>query len=209
MNAAHTRMEKVFAAIDAANSADPARTVVDGKETPAALAYGRRMSATLDKFLPAASEELRIAVRGQHIERFLIPREKYPTGKAGYYRWRNEQKAIHARRLGEIMAAHGYDAEATARVGRIVRKERPQDDPEAQTLEDVASLVFLAHEIDAFLAKYDYPAEKLADILAKTWQKMSPKGHEAALALNPPKAIVDLLHRGLAALEAAKAARNP
>ena len=41
------------------------------------------------------------------------------------------------------------------------------------------------------------------DILAKTWNKMSPKGHEAALALNPPKAVVDLLHQGLAALAAA------
>jgi hypothetical protein len=199
-----SRLDNVLADIDAANAADPAQTLMDGRNVPAAVAYGRRMTAMLAKFAPDASEELRIAIRGQHIERFLIPREKYPAGKAGYYRWRNEQKATHARRLGEIMQRHGYEAAAIARVGQIVRKERPQTDPDAQTLEDVASLVFLAYELDAFLAKYDYPPEKLADILAKTWNKMSPKGHDAALALNPPKAVVDLLHQGLAALQSGK-----
>ncbi len=197
------RLQAVFDAIDAANAADPARTDVGGRLVPAAEIYGMRMSAMLEKFRPAASDALRIAIRGQHIERFLIPRETYPEGKAGYYRWRNELKRRHAARLAEIMRPLGYDEETIERVGRIVRKENVKTDPESQTLEDVASLVFLAYELDAFLTKYPYPPEKLADILAKTWKKMSPEGHEAALALNPPKPVVDLLTQGLAALDAA------
>ncbi|MFZ1679742.1 MAG: DUF4202 domain-containing protein [Rhizobiaceae bacterium] len=197
------RLRAVFDAIDAANAADPALVDVGGRSVPAAEIYGMRMSATLDKFEPGASEALRIAIRGQHIERFLVPRETYPEGKAGYYRWRNELKRRHAVRLAEIMRPLGYDDETIEQVGRIVRKENVKADAESQTLEDVASLVFLAYELDAFLTKYPYPPEKLADILAKTWKKMSPKGHEAALALNPPKAVVDLLRQGLAALDAA------
>ncbi len=196
------RLDQVFSAIDQANAADPNMVEADGKQVPAALIYGQRMSATLDRFQPEASEELRIAIRGQHIERFSIPRETYPEGKAGYYRWRNELKKQHAIRLGEIMRELGYGEDSIERVGRIVRKERPQADPESQTLEDIASLVFLEFELDAFLAKYGhYEPEKLADILAKTWRKMSEKGHGAALKLDLPKGIVDLLHQGLAALD--------
>lgn len=196
------RLQQVYDAIDAANAADPGRTDVGGKLVPSALIYGERMTAMLEQFAPEASEELRIAIRGQHIERFAVPRETYPEGKAGYYRWRNDLKKRHARRLAEIMTPLGYGEAAIARVGSIVQKEGVKTDPDAQTLEDVASLVFLAYELDAFLAKYPYPPEKLADILAKTWRKMSPRGHEAALALHPPKAVVDLLHQGLAALDA-------
>ncbi len=196
------RLQQVYDAIDAANAADPQMVDVGGKNVPAAMIYGERMTAMLEKFQPDAPEELKIAVRGQHIERFSIPRETYPEGKAGYYRWRNELKKIHARRLGEIMAPLGYSGAQIARVGSIVQKEGVKTDPDAQTLEDVASLVFLAYELDAFLAKYTYPPEKLADILAKTWRKMSDKGHEAALELHPPKAVIDLLHQGLAALDA-------
>lgn len=196
------RLLKAYAAIDAANAADPAAVDVGGKAVPAALIYGQRMTAMLEQFQPDASQELKIAVRGQHIERFSIPRESYPEGKAGYYRWRNELKKVHARRLAEIMAPLGYGDEQIARVGSIVQKEGVKTDPDAQALEDVASLVFLAYELDAFLAKYPYPPEKLADILAKTWRKMSDKGHEAALGLHPPKAVLDLLHQGLAALDA-------
>lgn len=196
------RLEKVYTAIDAANGADPQRVDIGGKTVPAALIYGERMTAMLEQFRPDASEELRIAVRGQHIERFSISRSAYPEGKAGYYRWRNELKKVHARRLGEIMAPLGYSDAQIARVGSIVQKEGVKTDPDAQTLEDVASLVFLAYELDGFLEKYPYPPEKLADILAKTWRKMSDKGHEAALELHPPEAVIDLLHQGLAALDA-------
>ena len=203
------RLRRVLAAIDAANAQDPHRENegAEAGSSPAALLYGRRMSATLDAFAPGASEALAIAVRGQHIERWTSPRGSYPVGRVGYLRWRSDLKAYHARRLGEIMAAHGYDEAMIARVGALVRKERLKQDPEAQTLEDVACLVFLKHYLPSFAAgEAEVPVDddKLAGILAKTWRKMSPKGQAAAAALSLPPHVPALLEAGFARLDAVR-----
>lgn len=190
------RFKAVIAAIDAANAADPAQTAVDGGERPAAMLYGERMSAWLDRLAPEAGELLRIAVRAQHLERFKLPRSSYPMGKPGYYRWRNEQKRRHAERLTELMRAARYgEAEAT-RAAAIVRKENLAADPEAQLLEDCACLVFLEHEFAAFAALH--PPEKLIDILAKTWAKMSPPAREQALSLRLPDPLAALVRQAIA-----------
>jgi hypothetical protein len=192
------RLADVIAAIDAANARDPNAVVVNGQREPAELVYGRRMSETLARIAPGASEPLAIAVRGQHIERWTSPRKAYPDGRVGYLRWRKDLQEFHARRLGEIMTAAGYGADAIGRVGALIRKERLKLDPEVQMLEDVACLVFLAHYLGDFMAKTD--RDKLPGILAKTWNKMSPAGHEHALKLNLPTAVSGLLEQGLARL---------
>ena len=192
------RLTDVFAAIDAANALDPNTIKVDGRPQPAELAYGRRMSETLARLAPHASEHLRIAARGQHIERWTSPRASYPAGRVGYLKWRKDLQGFHARRIGEIMMAAGYDAGDVERVGALVRKERLKSDPDAQMIEDVACVVFLQHYLGDFLAKTD--EEKLAGILAKTWNKMSPFGHEQALKLALPPAVPALLEQGLARL---------
>src|SRR5271169_5523988 len=145
------RLQCTLQAIDAANARDP----TDDAGEPAEFLYGRRMSEALAAFAPDATEPLRIAVRGQHIERWLSPRRAFPEGKAGYFAWRNAAKKRHAERLGQIMAACDYDEAVIARVGALVRKEQLRSDAEAQTLEDVACLVFLAHYLDDFMAKTD------------------------------------------------------
>jgi Domain of unknown function (DUF4202) len=192
------RLADVIAAIDAANARDPSTTEIDGRREPAELVYGRRMSETLARIAPDASEPLRIAVRGQHIERWTSPRKAYPEGRVGYLKWRKDLQDFHAKRLGEIMVGAGYGAEAIARVGALIRKERLKSDAEVQTLEDVACLVFLAHYLDDFMAKTDQ--DKLAGILAKTWNKMSALGHEQALKLALPPSVPALLEQGLARL---------
>jgi hypothetical protein len=192
------RIEDVIAAIDAANARDPNTVEVDGRSEPAELVYGRRMSATLARLAPAASAALRIAAHGQHIERWTSPRRRYPDGRVGYLRWRKELQDFHARRVGEIMAASGYEAGAIARVGALVRKERLKADAEAQLLEDVACVVFLEHYLADFLRKTDQ--DKLAGILAKTWNKMSPLGREEARKLSLPPPVPALLEQGLARL---------
>jgi Domain of unknown function (DUF4202) len=68
-------------------------------------------------------------------------------------------------------------------------------------LEDVACLVFLAHYLGDFLRKTDH--DKLAGILAKTWNKMSPRGREAAGKLALPTPVPALLEQGLARLRPA------
>lgn len=192
------RLESVYAAIDAANACDPHGCEVGGRREPAELVYGRRMTEALSRFDPAASELLRIAARGQHVERWTSPRNSYPEGRVGYLKWRKDLGDFHARRLGAIMAEAGYDADEAARVGAIVRKERLKLDPEVQTLEDVACIVFLSHYIGDFSTKTD--RDKLAGILAKTWRKMSERGQAYAMTLDLPAEIPALLEQGLVRL---------
>jgi Domain of unknown function (DUF4202) len=194
-----SRFDSVIAAIDDANARDPKTVEIDGCAVPAELLYGRRMSETLAVMTPDAPELLRIAARGQHIERWTSPRTSYAAGRAGYLKWRNDLKDFHARRLGEIMAAAGYGLQEAARVGALVRKERLRTDPEAQTLEDVACIVFLAHYLGDFLDKTDAEDAKLARILAQTWNKMSAAGRAYAGKLDMPPRVLALLKRGLEA----------
>src|SRR5262249_44208984 len=147
---------------------------------------------------PEASAHLRIAARGQHIERWTSPRKSYPDGRVGYLKWRKDLQDFHARRLAALMAAAGYGESDIARVGVLVRKERLKFDPEVQTLEDVACLVFLAYYLDDFLGKTD--PDKMPGILAKTWNKMSEAGRAQALKLALPPAVPALLEQGLARL---------
>src|SRR6516225_401649 len=153
MSTGEARLTQVLAAIDAANAQDPHTIDVDGRREGAELLYGRRMSETLARLAPQASEHLRIAARGQHIERWTSPRKSYPDGRVGYLKWRRDLQDFHARRLATIMTAAGYGEGEIARVGALIRKERLKLDPEVQMLEDVACLVFLAHYIDEFMGK--------------------------------------------------------
>lgn len=171
-----TRLERVLAEIDAANAADPAR---EG-DVPAALLYGQRMSAELAGLVPAASEVLRIAVRGQHVERWLLPRDAWPEGRAGYLDWRREQARRHAARVAGIMAAAGYPEADRLRAGVLLRKEGIKRDAEVQALEDTACLTFLRWYVRPF-AEGQEPA-KLQRIVAKTAAKMSARARARARA---------------------------
>ena len=102
-----------------------------------------------------------------------------------------------------ILADLSYDQAAIARVASIVRKERPKEDHEVQTLEDVICIVFVKYELEAFAVRYADDDTKLADILAKTWRKMSEPGHHAVLAIPPAPNVVSLLHKGLERLRPA------
>lgn len=186
-----TRFARVIEAIDAANAADPERIVEGGEERPAALVYGRRMSAELVRFCPDASEHLRIAARGQHIERWKTPRHSYPEGREGYLRWRTDLGRYHAERVAGIMREAGYPEEDCARVARIIRKQGIKRDPEVQALEDVACLVFMRWYFADFAAGHD--AEKVRNIVARTARKMSPEGRKAALALGLPAELAGLV----------------
>ncbi len=191
------RLETVLALIDAANGQDPNGIEVAGQTRPAELVYGQRMSARLADFLPEAGEHLQIACRAQHLERWTLPRKSYPMDLTGYHRWRNEQKRRHGARVRELMGEAGYSEEDCARVESLVRKKDLKRDPEAQALEDVACLVFLEHYAADFAAGRD--EDHLVEIVRKTWNKMSPAGQEAALALKLHDGVAALVSRALAA----------
>ncbi len=167
--------------IDEANAADPNRETSDGRLDPKELVYSGRMTQWLQRLAPDASEALRLAVHGQHICRWTIPRDSYPMDRAGYLRWRNDCKRMHAEKLAQILSDVGYDQATIQRVQSLVRKERLKADPETQLLEDVVCLVFLENYFADFARQHD--EAKLIDIVRKTWRKMSKQGRAAALEL--------------------------
>ena len=190
------RLQRALDAFDRANAADPNLENVDGKDLPKELIYGRRMSAWLDRLCPEASEALRLAARCQHIERWVKPRATYPDGRIGYLAWRRDLKRYHADRARGILAELGYPEAVITRVQALVRKERLKQDEEAQTLEDVVCVVFLAHHLSDFARRHE--SAKVVEILRKTWAKMSPVGRDAACALPLDPALEGLLRAALA-----------
>jgi hypothetical protein len=165
------RLQTALAQIDRANAADP-----KGE----ALPYGERMTAELARLFPQASDVLQIAARGQHVERWLLPRQDYPEGKAGYLDWRREQGRRHAQRVAGIMADAGYLQADCDRVGVLLRKEGIKRDAEVQALEDVICFVFLRWYFADFAAKHD--EAQVVDIVQKTARKMSDTARARVLA---------------------------
>lgn len=175
------RLDAAFARIDEANAQDPNLERLDGQDFPKELLYGRRMSATLAMFAPEADDAVKLAARAQHVQRWKIPRSDFPMDRKGYLAWRQKLYGMHAELAGEILREVGYDDATITRVGTLLRKKGLKTDPDVQLLEDVICLVFLEHYFAEFSVKHD--DAKVIDILRKTWAKMSPRGHEAALAL--------------------------
>ncbi len=170
-----SRLDDALAAINAANASDPRRD--DGQ--PEALLYGQRMSAELERLFPQASDPLRIAARGQHIERWVLARTDYPEGRTGYLTWRRDLARHHATRVGDIMAQAGYGAEAIAAAGAMLRKEGLKRNADVQALEDVICFVFLKWYFAPFAARH--PEDKVQGIVDKTARKMSAEGRTRVL----------------------------
>ena len=179
------RFRAAIAGFDAANATDPNREPDGaGVEHPRELLYARRMSEMLERFAPEASEAVQLAVRCQHIRRWEIPRDSYPRTPEGYKAWRTRLMDFHADAAAAILREAGYEEEPIARVRSLLRKERLKRDPETQLLEDVIALVVLEHYLEGFVGGHaEYDDAKFADILRKTWLKMSPRGREAALTV--------------------------
>ena len=179
------RFEQAFVKFDAANAADPNQDVFEGMTYPKELLYSKRMTAMLKHFEPDASEILQLSARCQHICRWKISRDNYPTDRVGYKCWRMELYKFHGEITGGIMREVGYDEEMIANVQALLRKEKLKTNPESQILEDVVGLVFLQYYLVDFVNKYShFEEEKLLNILRKTWKKMSEKGHITALKFN-------------------------
>lgn len=184
----NARLQTVLDMIDAANNADPTIETTEETSAPAALLYGRRMSEVLNEFAPDAPELLQIAVRAQHIERWKRKRSDYPEGKPGYLQWRRDAAIFHGERTSALMQQAGYDEAERDRVALLLSKKAIKKDPDAQTLEDVACLVFMRWYFGPFAATRS--DDELFQIVQKTARKMSPKGRETALTLPLPANLV-------------------
>lgn len=174
-----TRLDHAFAAIDAANAQDP--NLDEGK--PANLLYGQRMTAEQQRLFPQADDVLRIACRGQHIERWTLPRSAFPMNRPGYLQWRQEQGRRHAERIAGIMTDAGYDADDIDRARRMLTKQGLKRDPQVQALEDVICFTFIRWYLGDFMAAL--PDDKMPRIIEKTARKMSDEARARALAEFP------------------------
>lgn len=195
------RLRCTLSAIDRANLADPNRGPVEGEALPREYAYSLHMTRWLFALEPAPSERQQIACRAQHIERWTMPRGEFGEGKKNYYQWRQACGRMHGRRAAEIMLQCGYPQAECDRVETILTKRELRADEDTQLLEDVACMVFLERYFAPFYdEKPDYEREKWLHIIRRTWGKMTPRGHEAALKLagGLPGHLQDLLQEALA-----------
>jgi len=202
MNTGTERFKRAIAGFDAANAQDPNRDSANGREYPKELLYAERMSAMLDRFVPDASEALRLAARCQHIQRWKIPRSEYPMTPQGYKQWRTRLMEFHAETAGAILRDSGYDDDMTGRVQTLLKKKGLKINQETQILEDVIDLVFLESYLADFVAGHgEYDEAKWIDILRKTSEKMSARGRATALTLiTLPKHLSPLVHKVLGAV---------
>jgi len=181
---------------DEANENDPNKEYFQGKEYPKELLYSIRLTDKLNDFCPDASESLKLAVRCQHICRWEIPRDTYEMNREGYLKWRKELKLFHAEKSSEILSNVGYSNIEIDAVKSLLLKKNLKQNKDVQILEDVVCLVFLEHNLSKFSEKYS--EDKLIDIIRKTWNKMSEKGHQHALNLNLDEKVSKLISKAIA-----------
>ncbi len=174
-------LPQILEKIDKLNALDPNKEVYEGKEYPKEVLYSERMTEMLWEYISMPSEALQVAARGQHIQRWSIPRSDYPMDRPGYLKWRTQLKMMHGRILATLLTEEGCNDNFITEVVDLVTKKRLKNDPQTQQLEDVICLVFLKYYFKEFAAKNT--DEKLIQIVQKTWGKMTSKGHEAALKL--------------------------
>jgi len=183
---------QAIALFDAANAQDPNQDEGEPKE----LLYARRMTDMIGRFAPDASEVAQLAVRAQHIQRWLVPRSNYPLGKPGYFAWRTGLYRFHAETAGKLMQQAGYAEAMIEQVKLAVSKQGIKTNPDTQMLEDVTSLVFIESYMLGFAGQHaEYTEEKWLDIIRKTWRKMSADAHAFATSggIKLPESLVPLI----------------
>ena len=192
--------QKAIKLIDEAHALDPNKITVGGTEMPYELHYARKCTLYLEKHTPNPSPLLTIAVRAQHFRRFEIPRSSYPATKPGYFAWRTFLKKRQGEQVKGICLDCGYTGAEASRVASLIGKEdlkkgEGQGDEEVQVLEDVACLVFLDDQFEAFEKEHD--EDKIVSILRKTWGKMGKRGQDLALEMDLSDRAEELVGKAL------------
>jgi limonene-1,2-epoxide hydrolase len=174
------RLRAALAAIDEANAADPNVVTVRDRTGPKEILHAELVTEWVLRLKPKADDALLLAARGHHLRRWTVPRASYPSGRAGYLRWRKALHEQHARELGGVVEAAGYDAAEVARVQSLVRKDglaAAVETDDVQVLEDALCLVFLETQLAEIAARLG--PEKLPGVITKTARKMSSAGRSA------------------------------
>ncbi len=191
------RFEQALKKLDELHAEDPRSVEVDGEALPKELWHAQQMTRWLGQLDDAPSELLQLAVRAQHLQRWQVSRDEYPEGRRGYLHWRRDQ----GRRAGEttagVMRECGYCEEDAERVAQMIRKEGLARDPEVQTVEDCACLVFLENYFADFSRQVE--RDHMIRIIQKTWGKMSDAARNQALQLPMDDSSRAMVEEALAA----------
>ncbi|CBV40992.1 DUF4202 domain-containing protein [Halomonas elongata] len=188
---ASSAYQRALDALDALHAEDPRRVEVEGQSSskelvpkelmPKELWHAGRMSAWLERLEASPDELVRLAVRGQHLQRWQVPRDEYPEGRVGYLTWRRDQGQRAGETTAKLMREAGFDEEDAEQVARMIRKQGLGRDAGTQAVEDCACLVFLENYFADFSRQVEH--DHLIRIVRKTWGKMSPQARELALEL--------------------------
>lgn len=192
--------ERAMALIDATNAEDPNTETSDGRTWPKELLYSHRMSDMLQRFAPDADEAQQLAIRAQHIRRWMSPRSDFPMNRQGYLQWRTALYKFHAETAAQLLAEAGYGEEIIERVRQAVGKRALKVNPDTQLVEDVAALTFIEHYMLDFARRHpEYDEAKWLDIIRKTWKKMSAKAQQFALSggIKLPEPLVPLIQKAV------------
>ena len=165
------RLAAALEAVDAANGDDPPRVVVRGEELPLALAHGRLASEWVRRLVDDPDDALVLAARAHHLRRWEVPRASYPEGRAGYLRWRRDQKDRHAADVVPLLAAAGYGEATINRVQVLLRRARLDAATCTQVIEDAACLAFLETQLSDVANRLD--RDHVVEVLRRTARKMS------------------------------------
>lgn len=192
MRGLNARYEAAVAAIDAANAVDPNIVDVRGQQVALALIHGRLAAEWIDQLVDEPDEPLLLAARAHHLRRWELRRDTYPLGRAGYLRWRRDQKSRHAADVAAVLQPLGYTPTEIERVQRLIRRESVDG---AQAVEDAACLVFIETQLGSFSARIDH--DLLIEVIRKTSRKMSSRalGLVASIPLGDNERAV--LHEAL------------
>lgn len=189
------RFERAVALFLEQNARDPNVLVINGKSEPKERVASERLAAWVTKLEPNGSEPLHLAAYCQHLRRWEIPRSDYEPGRIGYLKWRKTLGRFHADEASAVLREVGYDDATIEAVRQINQKLALSSNPDCATMEDALCLSFLEHEFVEFSAKH--PDDKVVDIVAKTWKKMTERGHQLALTLPFDERALTLIRRAL------------
>jgi hypothetical protein len=187
------RYDAAVAAIDQANAGDPNHVEVRGHLVALALVHGRLAAEWIEQLVDDPDEALLLAARAHHLRRWELRRDGYPAGRAGYLRWRRDQKARHATDVAAILTPCGYESAEIERVQRLIRRESIDG---SQAVEDAACLVFIETQLASFAARTDH--DLTMDVIRKTARKMSHRGLELVGEIPLGDVERDLLAEALA-----------
>jgi len=195
-----TKFEHATSLITAANNEDPNQESYNDKIWPKELLYSHHMTNMLHRYAPETDEVIKLAVSGQHVQRWKSPRNSFSMDKKGYHQWRTGLYKFHADTTGELMRQAGYSEGDIIRAKLAIGKKSLKTNPDTQLIEDVSALVFIEHYMLDFANKHpEYDEEKWIGIIQRTWGKMSDSAQQFALsgAINLPESLIPLIQKSI------------